>query len=157
MKKFLSLFLVLATLLCILTACGLTTGINSVSDTSDISPEALEYAEKIVEKDGEYTMPAEIAAYLHIYRKLPKNFITKNEAKKLGWNSTDGNLADAAPGKSIGGDRFGNHEGRLPDNRYYECDANYSRGRRGAERIIYSKDMKIYYTNDHYNTFIQLY
>jgi hypothetical protein len=38
---------------------------------------------------------------------LPDNFITKAEAKALGWNPKAGNLDAVAPGKSIGGDVFG--------------------------------------------------
>ena len=85
------------------------------------------------------------------------NFITKNEAKDLGWDSSAGNLADVAPGKSIGGDRFGNREKLLPKGNYRECDVNYAGGFRGAERLIYGEDGSIYYTNDHYKTFTQLY
>ncbi|MGN1069057.1 MAG: ribonuclease domain-containing protein [Candidatus Fimadaptatus sp.] len=61
---------------------------------------------------------------------------------------------------SIGGDRFGNREGLLPDARgrqYYECDVNYDGGYRGGERIVFSSDGLIYYTCDHYNTFALLY
>ena len=110
-----------------------------------------------VEKDGSYTTPEDVAAYIHNFGTLPGNFITKNEAKKLGWNSSDGNLWDVAPGKSIGGDRFGNREGLLPDGDYKECDVNYDGGYRGAERLIFGTDGSIYYTNDHYKSFTQLY
>ena len=61
---------------------------------------------------------------------------------------------------SIGGDKFGNREGLLPkeDGRqYYECDVNYQGGYRGAERIVFSNDGLIFYTDDHYNSFTQLY
>jgi guanyl-specific ribonuclease Sa len=61
---------------------------------------------------------------------------------------------------SIGGDVFGNREGMLPKSdgrKWFECDINYSGGYRGAERIVYSNDGLIYYTNDHYKTFKQLY
>lgn len=110
--------------------------------------------------DGTYTSKNDVAAYIHEYSCLPSNFITKKEAQKLGWDSSKGNLWDVAPGKSIGGDKFGNYEGHLPDEKgrvYYECDVNYTGGYRGAERIIYSNDGLIYYTNDHYETFELLY
>ncbi len=110
-----------------------------------------------VEWGQSYTTPEDVAEYLHIYSELPPNFITKNEAKKLGWDSSKGNLWDVAPNMSIGGDTFGNREGLLPDGKYYECDVNYNGGYRGAERLIFSKDGAIYYTNDHYQTFEQLY
>lgn len=118
-------------------------------------------AEKLsVEKDGSYTTPEDVAEYIHTFGTLPPNFITKSEAKELGWDSKKGNLWDVADGKSIGGDRFGNYEGLLPEKKgrkYTECDVNYSGGYRGSERIIFSNDGLIYYTNDHYQTFKQLY
>ncbi len=113
-----------------------------------------------VTEDGTYTSREEVAEYIHLYEKLPSNFITKKEAKKLGWDNSKGNLAEVAPGMSIGGDYFGNYEGNLPeaDGRdYYECDINYESGYRGSERIIFSDDGLIYYTADHYETFELLY
>ena len=108
---------------------------------------------------GSYTSPEDVAEYLVLYEHLPDNFITKNQARDLGWDSSKGNLWDVAPGMSIGGDRFGNYEGLLPDadgRRWTECDVNYEGGYRGAERIIFSNDGLIYYTDDHYKSFTQL-
>lgn len=113
-----------------------------------------------VEENGEYSSKDEVALYIHTYGHLPSNYITKNEAKNLGWDSSKGNLWDVAPGKSIGGDKFGNREGLLPkaDKRqYYECDIDFDGGYRNEKRIIYSNDGLIYYTGDHYNSFTQLY
>ena len=110
-----------------------------------------------VEKDGSYTSPEDVAEYIHTFGTLPQNYITKKEAQKLGWNSSEGNLWDVAPDMSIGGDRFGNREGLLPDGDYKECDVNYEGGYRGAERLIFGTDGSIYYTNDHYKSFTQLY
>lgn len=107
-----------------------------------------------------YTDPYDVADYLHAYGELPPNFITKNEAKELGWDSAKGNLWDVAPGMSIGGDRFGNREGLLPkaDGRtWYECDVNYEGGYRGADRVLYSSDGLIYCTFDHYESFTAIY
>lgn len=120
----------------------------------------VEEVEVGVVEDGTYTSKEEVAAYLHQYGELPSNFITKKEAKALGWVNTEGNLAEVAPGKSIGGDYFGNYEGLLPedeDRDYYECDINSVDGNRGAERIVYSNDGLIYYTPDHYESFELLY
>ena len=75
-----------------------------------------------------------MAAYIHQFGHLPDNFITKKEAKNAGWVSSKGNLSEAAPGKSIGGDRFGNYEGILPEKegrQYYECDIDSDGGYRG--------------------------
>ena len=106
---------------------------------------------------GAYSSPEKVAEYIHTYGKLPGNFITKNDARDLGWDNSRGNLWDVAPGKSIGGDRFGNYEGLLPEGRYRECDVNYTGGYRGAERLIYGEDGSVWYTNDHYQSFTQLY
>ena len=119
----------------------------------------MDSAEEIAE-DGSYTSPEDVALYLHTYEKLPGNFITKKDAEALGWDSKKGNLWDVAPGMSIGGSRFGNYEGALPDRKgrkYFECDIDYEGGYRGANRLVYSDDGLIYYTEDHYNTFEQLY
>lgn len=127
---------------------------------ADPEPVGEQETESLLDEDGSYTSKEEVAAYIHQYGKLPSNFITKKEAKNLGWVSTEGNLAEVAPGKSIGGDYFGNYEGLLPeddDRDYYECDINTDGGHRGAERIVFSNDGLIYYTADHYDTFELLY
>ena len=61
---------------------------------------------------------------------------------------------------SVGGSRFGNYEGQLPEKsgrHYYECDIDYQGGRRNAKRLVYSNDGLIFYTDDHYKSFTQLY
>ncbi len=91
---------------------------------------------------------------------LPDNFITKKEAQALGWQNGYRYVSDAAPGKSIGGDRFGNYERKLPTakgRQYYECDCYYVEGPRNAYRIIFSNDGLVFYTEDHYETFVQMY
>ena len=113
-----------------------------------------------VEYGLDYSSPEEVGLYLYAFQELPPNFITKSEARKLGWDSSRGNLWDVAYGYSIGGDSFGNREGLLPESRgrdYFECDVNYAGGYRGGERIVYSNDGLIYYTGDHYESFIMLY
>ena len=111
-------------------------------------------------EEGTYTSKEEVAEYIAVYGHLPDNIITKKEAKALGWVSSEGNLAQAAPGKSIGGDYFGNFEGILPEKEgreYHECDIDSDGGYRGAKRIVYSNDGLVYYTEDHYETFELLY
>lgn len=159
---------ILALLLCLLTGC---TGITDKSaDQTDIdiqqtsgqeeqNTEAEQNAETL-EESGSYTSKEDVAAYIHQFGHLPDNFVTKKEAKNAGWVSSKGNLSEAAPGKSIGGDRFGNYEGILPEKegrQYYECDIDSDGGYRGAKRIIYSDDGLVYYTEDHYETFELLY
>jgi guanyl-specific ribonuclease Sa len=113
-----------------------------------------------ITEDGSYTSKKEVALYIHTYGHLPNNYITKSEAESLGWDSKKGNLWDVAPGKSIGGSHFGNYEKQLPDakgRKYSECDIDYDGTYRNAKRIIYSNDGLIFYTEDHYKTFEQLY
>lgn len=113
-----------------------------------------------IDENGTYTSKEEVAAYLNLYGHLPSNYITKKEAKKLGWVSSEGNLDEVAPGMSIGGDYFGNFEGNLPEAKgrdYYECDIDFDGSYRNAKRIVFSNDGLIYYTEDHYETFELLY
>ncbi len=113
-----------------------------------------------LDEGGLYTDKDRVALYIHTYGHLPGNFITKREAQDLGWESSRGNLDKVAPGKSIGGDKFGNYEQQLPKakgRKYFECDIDYAGGQRNAKRIVYSSDGLIYYTGNHYKTFQQLY
>lgn len=106
-----------------------------------------------------YSTKDEVAVYIKQFQALPPNYLRKQEATQLGWDNTQGNLWDVAEGMSIGGDRFGNREGLLPEakgRQYYECDVNYQGGYRGAERIVYSSDGLVFYTADHYKTFTQI-
>ena len=116
--------------------------------------------ESAIDEKGTYTSKEEVALYLHEYGHLPSNYITKDEAEDAGWKTEGLDLDEACPGKSIGGDRFGNREGKLPKAKgrtWYECDIDYKGGSRGAKRIVYSSDGLVYYTEDHYKTFEQLY
>lgn len=126
------------------------------SSQSDASSAALAAAP---DEDGAYTSAEDVALYIHVYGRLPSNFITKKEAQALGW--LGGGLEDYAPGKCIGGDHFGNYEGALPEKKgrkYRECDIDtLGTKSRGAKRIIYSNDGLIYYTEDHYESFTLLY
>ena len=113
-----------------------------------------------VEENGEYSDKDHVALYIHTYGKLPSNYISKTKARKAGWVSSKGNLWDVLPGKSIGGSRFYNDDGALPDasgRDWTECDIDYEGGFRGAKRIVFSNDGLVFYTDDHYKTFQQLY
>ena len=106
-----------------------------------------------------YDSKEEVALYIHLFNELPPNYITKSEARKLGWEG--GDVKKFAPGKCIGGSSFGNREGLLPDKAgrtYTECDIDtLDTTSRGAKRIVFSNDGLIYYTEDHYRTFTLLY
>ena len=113
-----------------------------------------------VSEDGTYTDKDHVALYLHLYQKLPANYVSKTKAKKAGWDAEKGNLWDVCPGKSIGGGTFYNDDGFLPEKSgrtWKECDIDYAGGYRGAKRICYSNDGLIFYTDDHYQSFTQLY
>ena len=159
--KFLKKHKYLSLLMMLILAAGLLfTGCASGSADLNYDVEYDEAYESGITEDGYYTDPYDVADYLYEFGHLPDNFITKNEARNLGWDSQDGNLDEVAPGMSIGGDTFGNREGLLPKangRKYYECDVNYEGGYRGGERIVYSNDGLIFYTADHYKSFEQLY
>ena len=131
-----------------------STGSQTVSSDSNPSSE-----EDVIPEDGWYYSKEDVSLYLYTYGYLPGNFITKNEARDLGWEG--GSVERYAPGFAIGGDTFGNREGLLPkaDGRvYYECDIDTDGAdSRGAKRIVFSNDGLIYYTDDHYESFVLLY
>ncbi len=112
-----------------------------------------------LDENGVYDAAEDVALYIHTYKKLPGNYITKAEARKLGWSG--GDLRPYARDRTIGGDSFGNFEGLLPKKKgrvYYECDIDtLGKSSRGAKRIVYSNDGLIYYTDDHYESFVLLY
>ncbi len=154
MKKILSLLLIIL-LSFTLISCDSIDKIIGEEETRLVDEEL-----ETIDKDGHFTSKEDVSLYLYTYGSLPENFITKKEAIALGWQSNKGNLWDVTEKKSIGGDRFGNREGRLPKKetrQYFECDINYEGGYRGPERIVYSDDGLIYYSKDHYDTFTLLY
>lgn len=136
-------------------------GKDSQEDTEKLPDEkgtntTKETTEKLPDENGTYTKKEDVALFLHVYGRLPDNFMTKKQARALGWSG--GSLERYAQGMCIGGDRFGNYEGTLPEGNYHECDINtLGKSKRGAKRLVYSDDGRIYYTDDHYETFTLLY
>ena len=126
---------------------------------SDLPDDGDDSGAEAIDEDGSFTSKEEVALYIHTYGRLPDNFITKKEAQALGWPG--GSLEPYAPGKCIGGSRFGNYEGLLPEKEgrtYTECDIDtLGAESRGAKRIVFSNDGLIYYTGDHYESFELLY
>ena len=136
-------------------AAGATSAVAGA--TSGVSYKAPDIT---VTKDGEYTDKDSVALYIHLYGKVPSNYVTKTKARKAGWVNTKGNLWDVLPGKSIGGGGYNNDDEALPDapgREWFECDIDYEGGFRNEKRLVYSNDGLIYYTGDHYQTFEQLY
>ena len=134
---------VIITLLCFLLFTGCSTGTPSSTD--------------VIDENGIYDQKDDVALYLITYEHLPSNYMTKDEARKYGWEG--GALSQVIENKCIGGDVFGNYEGILPEeDTYYECDIDtLGKTSRGAERIVWSDDFDVYYTEDHYETFELLY
>ena len=125
----------------------------------DVSEDPLSPESTPIAPTGSYTHKDDVALYIHTYNCLPPNFMTKDEARALGWEG--GGLDRYADGMCIGGDRFGNYEGILPEapGRFWtECDIDTLHAdSRGAKRIVFSNDGLIYYTSDHYESFELLY
>lgn len=124
------------------------------------SQEPPEESAPTVAEDGWYSSKEEVALYIHLYGHLPDNYLTKKEAQDLGW--TGGSVERyAGEGTAIGGSRFGNYEGLLPEAKgrvYTECDIDtVGASSRGAKRVVFSNDGLVYYTGDHYESFELLY
>lgn len=127
---------------------------------AEYAEDTIEESSPALDENGSYTSKDEVALYIHLYGHLPRNYITKKQAQAAGWSSGQA-VSSSSPGKSIGGDRFGNYEGLLPKKKgrsYTECDIDaYGKKSRGAKRIVFSNDGLIYYTDDHYESFELLY
>lgn len=150
--KFVRWLALLLTAMVLLSGCALL--------EAPVQQPTAEVTQAAISENGAYSSKDEVAEYLHEFGHLPPNYLTKKEAQGLGWVASKGNLWEVAPGKSIGGDRFGNREGLLPEapgRKYYECDIDFDGSYRNAKRIIYSNDGLIFYTEDHYESFQQLY
>jgi hypothetical protein len=143
----------------VILACLFTVACVTPANPVQPLPPPVEEVPAVVEGQP-YLKAEEVALYLHMFGTLPSNFLSKSQAERLGWVPSKGNLWDVAPGAAIGGDRFGNREGLLPDKSgrgYFECDVNYEGGFRGPERLVYSSDGLVFYTADHYESFTLLY
>lgn len=86
---------------------------NLIAEISKKSISILDNA-AIKEAGKALTGVDDVVNYISKNGKLPDNFITKSEVAKLGWDPKAGNLAEIAPGKSIGGDIFKNKGNSLP-------------------------------------------
>jgi len=130
-----------------------TTAAPTTTTTTTTTTTAATTTAPAIDINGTYTTKDDVALYIHLYGELPLNFMTKKQARDLGWEG--GSLEPVAPGMCIGGDWFGNYEGLLPEDREYtECDIDtLGKNSRGAKRIVFSDDGLIYYTEDHYESF----
>jgi len=109
-----------------------------------------------------YTDTRDVALYLIEFHELPSNYVTKS-----GYTAFEkhGKLMN---GYIIGGDSFAN-TGELEDfgvsykASLKECDIEYdgyvADGKRGKERLVYTcntKNVRVFYTDDHYSSFKEL-
>ncbi len=158
-KKKLPVWLSALLLIAVLLFNGLGGDAPEAPELPDTTEFFAQNEESVLDEDGWYYSAEFVSLYLQTYGRLPDNFMTKEEARKLGWEG--GSLEEFAPGFAIGGDKFGNREGLLPTakgRQYYECDIDTDgRDSRGAKRIVFSNDGLIYYTDDHYESFELLY
>ena len=120
------------------------------------------YIEPVVTiKIGTATIDGSFGAdkWLYLYKTLPGNYITKENAKKKGWHNLVGNLRKVIPGATIGGNIYYDYGNKLPQKPgrvWHEADINYTGGYRNQHRIIYSNDGLMFATYDHYETFYEL-
>ena len=130
------------------------------SETQASETQSSEGRGAAVTEDGWYSSKEDVALYIHLYGHLPDNYVTKREAQDKGWSGGSVERYTGA-GTAIGGSRFGNYEGLLPEKEgrsYTECDIDtVGTSSRGAKRIVFSNDGLIYYTGDHYASFELLY
>ncbi len=149
-KRMLTLLLAVLMLAAVLPGCG----------ADDFAPVVMsshgEASDADLPEYGAYYYDLEnVVLYLTIYDELPPNYITKAEARDLGWEG--GSVEDYLDGAAIGGDRFGNREGLLPEasgRSYTECDIDTDGyGSRGARRLVFSNDGLYFYSADHYESF----
>ena len=146
-KRILS-FLMVLSMLFSFAACG---------ESPSPSPDPVHDGE--IREDGYYYSAEDVSAYIIKFGKIPVNFITKDEAKQLGW--TGGSVEEYLEGAAIGGMPYQNNEKLLPQKagrEYFYCDIDTNgKSSRGSKRLVYSNDGLIYYTEDSYKSFTLLY
>ena len=148
-NKFIAVIVILMAAVLLLTGC-----VASAAGKRDQSTAAPEVT------PGPMESAQELADYIFENGELPDNFIRKKEAENRGWKTIYRYVSDLGDGITIGGDYFGNYEEKLPvvkGRKYYEADCFYQGGPRNEYRIIYSTDGHVWFTGDHYNTFIELF
>ncbi len=136
-----------------------SSSVSSSSQSSSSQTSILDAVQEI----GEYTTKDSVAAYIYKFQKLPSNYVNKATGQELyeaqtgntwtKWNFNPWQIL----GVMIGGDYFGNNEGLLPTDNYKECDVDYHDSSRGTKRLVYTEAGLVYYTANHYESFISIY
>ena len=107
-----------------------------------------------VRENRAYHTKNEVALYLYTYKKLPNNYIGKNQTSNFGIQPRDG--------KYIGGDIFyysGEIKKYTNNSELRECDVDYpsNDSKRGVKRLVYASDCsEIFYTSNHYGSFEEI-
>lgn len=117
---------------------------------------------KRMDRDASYTNKEDVALYVMQYHELPKNFITNygyDYIKNHGLETTDKTMMgrdthiNDGSLKSFGVDN---------DSVLKECDvsgSNYTIQNRGRKRLVYTcntKKVRVFYTSDHYSSFVEI-
>ena len=106
----------------------------------------------------------EVADSLRATGQLPNIYVTKSQAYQQGWQEGKA-VNNYVPGGQLGGDIFRNADGLLPSasrRTWYEADIGLSntmaRGNpaQPPSRLLYSSDVLLYVTPDHYKTMVPL-
>lgn len=153
MKKIIT-FLLLCVTLFTVSACNKTPKEETINDVYISATVAKNLkTDKTVYIDSVYNQKEDVALYLVAFKKMPSNYYERDEFSKLASKFTQENLISCYGGK------FSNREKILPLNdSYHELDINYRGGGRGAERIVFNNNYSIvYYTSDHYKSFVRVY
>ena len=129
---------------------------NSSKNKLETSSEQKSNISLSAQNIDELTQENIVIPYIKKHGELPDYYITKSEAKSLGWVPSKGNLCEVAPGRAIGGDIWTNRQKSLPTKsgrKYFEADLNYNCGNRNADRVVFSNDGLVFVTFDHYRSF----
>ena len=162
-NKIIRLFVILLAAIMLLSSCtasALETAKKKKTTATPVVTETPTAVPEVTATPGPMDEAQKLADYLFEHGELPENFITKKEAQARGWQDQYRYVGDIEPGLCIGGDYFGNYERKLPvvkGRKYYEADCFYQGGPRNEYRIIYSTDGHVWYTGDHYETFVELF
>jgi hypothetical protein len=153
MKKY---FIVILIAIFALISCRIDNSVNN-----EIVPQTILEA---IQENKLYTSKDSVAVYIYLFHKLPSNYVNKAAAQELyeekgnvftKWNFNPLNVL----GIMVGGDVYYNNEKKLPiiSTNYYEADVDYFGDNRGTKRLVYTTDGTVFYTANHYETFVKLY
>lgn len=164
-KLWLTWTLASTSLLCAQNVCA-SSKVPSAQENKQFSQQSEQSCEVVLSKFNRSELKSQlddVEQFVEIIRslnkdnRLPSYFVTKKEAGDLGWEpGTPFNRIPALKDKSIGGDRFGNYEKRLPKGQWQEADLDYKGNKRNAKRLVFSRDGERYVTINHYDSFSQV-